>query len=310
MLIKMLFYDDTEARRGSKLPQECIEYGHLWRGIEAQTGGDFVVTPTLSPRHKIVLMKRKGVPIPTIAQRVGVDVIDVVKTQEDDIESVLYDYLYRGSIVVQRKSGHDLLASVQSSRLKESLARMDNAVPYRCQRTLLYTGVFSERDGYVVLDGEETRLQYMSLVMALTAWNNRGGCAVNLCGDQHILEWVKHLESQLDSYQHHSEEQVFSDVYYPPDMPDVDDVMQTPVEVTDWRRSVITFPGLGVERVNALKEYMEKSGYHELSLLNALNLAVSDSATAIPGWGSKTVDNNRRWLGMPSGYQLELKLKE
>ena len=301
-----LFYDGSEARYSSTLPKDVIEYGYQWNRVEAETGGDFVVTPGLSLTHKAILMSRKYTVV-QIANALGVTVPEAAKMQSgiDDMDSVLYEYLYLGSIVVQRKSGADLIASVQGSRLGESLSRMNRAVPYRSQRMLLYTGVFSELNGNVVLDGKETGLKYSAFVMALTAWCNRGGTLINLASDAHTLEWIKLLEKQLESYKHEDFKYVFSDVYFPDDMPDVDDILQLPVEVNDWRKTMVTFPGLGSDRVNALRTYLENK-FGVASLWNALQVATSKSATKIHGWGPKSVSNSRAWLGIPDTYELVL----
>jgi hypothetical protein len=305
-----LFYDKSEIRSGTKLPQDVIDYGYVWKGVEAETGGDLVITPGLSLTHKAMIMSEKLGVIET-SKRLGVSVPDVVKmsrAKDSDLDELLYEYLYLGAVIVQRKSGNDLLDSLQGPRLEESLARMNRAVPYRAQRVLLYTGVFSEDDGYVVLDGRKTKLKYMSFVMALTAWCNRGGTAINLASDSLILQWIELLEKQLESYRHTSTKDVYPEVYFPPDMPDENNPFQIPVEVRDWRKTMVTFPGLGPDRVNALKEYLDND-MDGATLWNALQIAVGESAEKIHGWGPKSIENVRNWLGVPERYNLVLQPK-
>ena len=301
-----LFYDGSESRSGSLLPESVVEYGYRWNRVEAETGGDFVVAPGLSVTHKAILMSRKMTSV-QIAKALGISITEVVKLQstEDDMDSVLYEYLYLGSVVVQRKSGSDLIASVQGSRLEEALSRMNRAVPYRSQRMLLYTGKFGEKDGYVTLDDRVTGLKYMAFVMALTAWCNRGGTIVHLESDAMILEWIQLLEKQLESYRHTSTKYVYSETYFPSDMPDVYDLLQLPIEVIDWRKTMVTFPGLGPDRVNALRNHLEEE-YGKAILWNALQVATSQSAKSISGWGPKSIKNVRAWLGIPDGYELVL----
>jgi len=278
-----LFYDGTESRSGSLLPENVVEYGYRWNRVEAETGGDFVVTPSLSKTHKAILMSRKMTSA-QVAKALAISIPEVIKMQsaEADMDSVLYEYLYLGSIVVQRKSGNDLISSVQGPRLEEALSRMNRAVPYRSQRMLLYTGTFGEKNGYVTLDGKVTGLQYMAFAMALTAWCNRGGTLIHLESDNMILEWVKLLEKQLESYHNVSTKFVYPETYYPSDMPDVYDLLQLPIEVIDWRKTMVTFPGLGPDRVNALKKHLEEQ-YGTATLWNALQVATSKSAKSIHG---------------------------
>jgi len=305
----MIFYDATESRSTSNLPDNVVEYGYMWNRIERETGGDLVVIPELSVTHKAILMSKKNMTAAQIAKALNTPISEIVrmKSLEEDMDSVLFEYLYRGAIVVQRKSGSDLVDSIQGPRLDESLARMDRAIPYRSQRMLLYTGVFGEKDGKVTLNGKVTGLGYMPFVMALTAWCNRGGTVVNLASDDMILEWLKLLEKQLESYKHADAKFVYPDIYYPPDMPDIDDVLQVPIEVRDWRKTIVTFPGIGPDRANALKERIEGELGTNASLWNALQYACSFKMMKdVSGWGKKSVQNVRNWLGIPDDFELAL----
>jgi len=302
-----LFYDASEARSTTNLPQDVIDYGYVWNSVERETGGDFIIAPEVCPTHKVILLCRK-LTVAQVATRLNIPIIDVVKmrAEEEDMDSVLFEYLYRGSLVVQRKSGSDLIASIQGPRLEESLSRMNRAVPFRSQRVLLYTGNFTEKDGLVLLDGSRTGLSYMAFVMALTAWSNRGGVAINLQRDTMILEWIKLVEKQLASYEHQSTKDVYPSVYYPPDMPDDFDLLQMPIEVSDWRKTMITFPGLGPDKVNALKHKLELD-LNRATLWNALQYATSPSIyKELKGWGPKSVENVRQWLEIPDNYELVL----
>jgi len=120
-----------------------------------------------------------------------------------------------------------------------------------------------------------------------------------------ILEWIQLLEKQLESYRHTSTKYVYSETYFPSDMPDVYDLLQLPMEVIDWRKTMVTFPGLGPDRVNALRNYLEEQ-YGKAVLWNALQVATSQSAKSISGWGPKSIKNVRAWLGIPDGYELVL----
>ena len=304
-----LFYDASEGRSTTRMPQDVIDYGYVWNSIERETGGDFIIAPELCITHKVILLCRK-LTVAQVAKSLNLSIADVVKmrSEETDMDSVLFEYLYRGSLVVQRKSGSDLIASIQGPRLEESLARMNKAVPCRSQRVLLYTGSFTEKDGLVELDGKHTGLSYMSFVMALTAWGNRGGVSINLQRDSMILEWIQLVEKQLASYEHKSVKDVYPTVYYPPDMADDYDMLQMPIEVSDWRKTMITFPGLGPDKVNALKRKLE-TDLNYATLWNALQYATTPSiAKELKGWGPKSVESVRKWLEIPDGFELVLQL--
>ena len=306
-----LFYDPTEARSTTNLPQDAIDYGYAWPGIEGETGADFIITPELCLTHKAILMCRK-LKLSDVAKRLDISIADTVKmrAEENDIDSVLYEYLYRGALAVQRKSGSDLVASIQGPRMEESLARMNLAVPYRSQRVLLYTGNFTEKDGLLQLDGKRTGLNYMAYVMAITAWSNRGGVSINLQCDDMILDWIRLTEKQLASYEHESVKDVYPSVHYPPDMPEYDDLLQMPIEVRDWRKTMVTFPGLGPDKLNSLRDRMSADLNNNATLWNALQYATSSTiANDVKGWGPKSVQSTRDWLGIPDNYELVLQRK-
>jgi hypothetical protein len=309
----MLFYERSESRVGSRLPQEAIDYGYLWRGVEAETGADFVITPDLSDTHRAILMQSQGKTYVEIARRLDMQIADVADAvhASEDLSKVLYEYLYRGSLAVQRKSGEDVVRSVQDHGLERAIARMYKSVPYGSQRVLLYTGIFTQHNGNVVVDGRETGLSYMAFVMALTSWANRGGVVVHLDGDEFILPWVKLVEKKLNEYQHEDTKGIYSDVYFPPDMPDEDSVLQIPVEVTDWRVTLATIPGIGPDKINAICAHLEEVCQSEPTLTVALQYAMSkDAADSINGWGPKSTASVRRWMGLKDNESLMILVDE
>lgn len=308
----MLFYDASESRKTSKLPSEVIEHGYLWEGVEAETGADFVITPDLSKTHKVVLMSQK-MTLAQIAKQLDMSMMDVAKAKSasEDLSKVLYEYLYRGAIAVQRKSGNDLVASIKDKRIESSVARLYRAVPHRCQRVLLYTGNIIKRNGNVYVNGKDSGIAYQAFVMALTSWANRGGVLIHLDGDNDILPWIKLVEQKLTEYQHRDTKEIYTEVYFPPEMPDEDDTLQIPIEVTDWRRTLVTIPGIGPDKVSALYERLQQICTKPPTLTVAVQYAMSeDAAETIHGWGPKSTESVRHWFGLADDERLMILVDE
>jgi len=292
----MIYYDASEARIGTKLPQDVIEYGKPYPNLEAITGGDLVIVPELSLADEVRLKEKTK---RQLAEQSGKSVRELLEIGRKSSEEILIEYLFAGSLVVQRKSGFDLIGSVQE-RLDESLARMIVVAPYGCQRILLYTGVFDEKNGNIILNGKQTTHSYWSIQMALSAFGSKGGRVVNLPRDNMILAWCKYMESKLLEYKHKSVKWVMPEVYFPPDMPEIENILQVPVAVRDGRKTLATFPGWGEDKVNLLWTHLQnKFNIKVVStfflLMYATNYVTADE---VKGIGKKAIDSAREWMGI------------
>lgn len=292
----MIYYDSSEARQGTKLPKDVVSYGQPYPDLERITGGDLVVVPELSIADEV---RRKEKSKKQLSEETGLSVRDLLSLGRVSSEDILIEYLFSGSVVVQRKSGFDLLGSIQD-RLDESLARMIVCAPYRCQRILLYTGVFDEHNGKLVLNGKKTEHSYWSFQMALTAVGNKGGTCVNLARDDMMLTWLQYMEKKLLSYKHKDVKWVIPTVYFPPDMPEHDDILQIPVAVNDGRKTLATFPLWGPDKINLLWDYLkERFECDQPSTLFLLMYATSyETAKIVKGIGKKAIESARKWIGI------------
>ena len=89
-----LFYDASEARSTTRLPQDVIDYGYVWNRVEEVTGADFVITPEVCITHKVILLCRK-LTVSEVAKRLKISISDVVQmraVEEDMDEDALTDF--------------------------------------------------------------------------------------------------------------------------------------------------------------------------------------------------------------------------
>lgn len=299
----MIYYDITEARKKSLLPQAVIDYGQPYPNFEALTGADFIIIPELSLADKIRLCDTKL--ISEIAKELGLPIKDIVLNRKDT-ETILMEYLFAGCVLVQRKSGMDFVNSFTSERLNESLAKMNETTHKQYQRLILVTGQFGEQDGLLTLNNKLTNYQYWTFKMAESSIWLKGGCVEFLPNDNLILEWIKYKEKQLYRYKREGTKWVISTAYYPPDLPDLDDLLQLPIVVRDARKTLVTIPGVGTDRANKLWFYLWNLNNNiPPTCLELLHYATSwETAKHVDGWGAGTIKKCRDWLGLQGDEYL------
>lgn len=251
----MLYYDPSE----SGLPDSVIAYGNPCCFLEETSGADMLITSATFPCTTTTLLRR---------------------------------HLDCNAILVQRKSGNDFINSL-GSRLSESIARMVTITSNSNQRILLYTGVFSEENGKLVLNGRVTHASYMSFIKSVDWFHHRGGKSVNLANDDLILQWIMSIEKDLEVIANKLQTDVYPTHDYPPD----EGMFQVPVEVRDWRVTLATFPGIGPEKCNVLFNHLREKYGKPVSLLVALHY-VMQNENKVHGWGKVARQSVMHWLGI------------
>jgi len=265
-----LYYDLSEV---NLLPEDVIAYGKPCAFLEEVTGADMLVTITPFPCTTEILLAR---------------------------------HIERGAIMIQRKSGGDLINSF-GARLNTAIVNMLSCKAKSSnQRVLLYTGIFAERGGNLVLNDKQLNTNYMSFRKALDWWQYRGGKVANLPSDSLILPWVQSLEKDLETLQEEKQVEFYPSFgSFPPD----EDVLQLPIEVRDWRVTLATFPGIGPEKCNALFNHLKEIYNQPVTLWIALHYIMQDESK-VPGWGKAAKQSVKRWLGIETdtdfyfGYHL------
>ena len=255
----MIVCDATELRQGSKLPDiPGVVASDI---LEKLTGADIMVSPVSLPPKSEGLIKK---------------------------------HLERGAVLIQRKSGEDLIASIPT-RLENSLAKMTSTAYYPYQSMLLFSGKLEiSPAGMAIVNGNETGMSYMAVIGALDAWTLRGGTYINLPSDDLIPEFLRDKEKRIQDYSTHPVR------YSYPVAP-----FQRVEDVTDWRITLATFPLIGEARAQKVKQELIRMKLGD-SLLQALVYLTNGSIITPDGGGRTVVAACREWMGLPDGWNLDI----
>lgn len=252
-------------------------------------------------------------------------------------EKLLPRHIKAGALLVQRKSGEDLVRSI-GNRILHSLAKMRSTGAAQWQCILLSTGFFipNYKTGEVqvgkLIDAEgipdiawyTVRWAYKALATEIRRYHMRGGVYIPLTCDEEIVGWLKQAEADLIALRQNKVKQVWPDAKdYPPDPPDVEDMLQELRPVTDWRRVFAQLDGVGPVRANAMYHRIAKwlkqqrpvsSGFSEKDWMPTLGHALAWATTEKPevmgipkvkGWGKGTRGKVREQFGLEIGMDLK-----
>lgn len=263
----MIYIDPSELREGSlladlgSLPHEPLH------DLEAWTGADMLITHHAFPAST---------------------------------EALVRQHIALGAILVQRKSGLDLVHSV-GERMGSSLARMRATGARQAQCVLLFIGVLTcNHDDKAVVDGRETSVPFWAVQGAISKWHDRGGVFESISRAKLTGDWLRMKQKHLTEY---AQEPVHSVWPTKPEMTDTNNPLQVPQLVQDGRVTLATLPGLGPTRANALWDYAPN-----LAELLCLLTTPSSKVTDINGIGPKTIANIRAYLGLDDVMQLTLEV--
>jgi hypothetical protein len=300
----VIYYDISEAREYSSLPQNVVDYGLQFDNLEKITGADFVVLPEKSDFELVQELIGKGKNFAQIQKQLGINLQDVVKLATKDPETVLHEWLFAGALLVQRKSGFDFLNSM-GPRLNESIAKMCEVGQKQRQRIVLAVGTFENKNGNLILNGKPTNYKYVSFLSAESSIKYKGACIDFVSSDDDILNWIEIQQKQLMKYKRESIKWIVSPVYYPPDAPELDDPLQLMRVVRDARLAMVNVPGWGSGKVNRLYKYTQDclNIARDPTLLELLKYATSwETAKHCKGIGKTLISNARKYVGLEDGF--------
>lgn len=301
----MIYYEPNEDLPQSKLPKSVIEYGNCFGGLEQMTGADFIIVPEIGNYEKITRMQQEGKNLVEISKELEMSLTDVVKISTSGEDEII-KHILSGALLVQRKSGYDFVQSI-GSRVNDAIARMCEISHHQYQRVILVTGSFSKQDGFLVLNSKITNWTWESFIGSVTAIKYKGATVEFLPDDSCILDWIKLQESQLIKYKHEDTKWIVPQVYFPPDMPDIDDPLQLMRPVRDCRLSMIHIPGWGIDKVNALYQYVMKALNLTVgpTLMQMIHYATSwETADHVKGVGKTLIKNARSYVGLKEGEYI------
>jgi hypothetical protein len=169
----MIYYDHTEGRKRTRLPENVRELGRQITGLERMTGADLLVTPLGSP-----------------------ELPQTLKSTAPHRSKLLR--LCQAGALVQRATGKDLLSHIRN--VEQIVVRMQEweSIP-----VLLSVGQYrrSKTGNVSVAQGagksQSSKWRYSSLQGALLAWQAAGGVYIPLCSSGAMLDWITGFEAWL-----------------------------------------------------------------------------------------------------------------
>lgn len=261
-----IYYDPTEGRQGTRLPQQLVQSGIPLKGLEAFTGGDLLITPLDKPK-----------------------MVEITESKPSQI--ALRKHTEAG-LLIQRKTGRDLTNSIIDGHLtKLVIAKM---LMWSTAPWLAFIGdIKCDRDGMCVIDGGVTNLSYDQVQGALEAWQLRGGYYSCIGTDALFTKWVNRWHTKVQTWR--------EDVALPPRQAQqvITGLLYDPIP---WRATLATMPNIGNEKASKIAEYCGSlwASLHFLTTQDSLKCAGKPKNVI----GRGTINEIRGWLGLPDGTTL------
>jgi hypothetical protein len=249
----MIYFDPTESRRGTRLPETVIAQGHDLPGLEAVTGADLLITTepisgTLSVLADVDADKLRFITthfheypdpvLPNVASAVQLPLPAILTARR------LFVSVQNG-LLVQRKTGSDLLNLIPNySRILMKMLIWTNR-PW-----LLFIGTLKAKDDYALIDRRKSKFHYNSMIGCLEAWQegfqgHGGGFYTQLSSDDLIAPWLSRRLNKLRSA---------TKAHLVPARAALRPVIG---EKRPWVQTLATFPGIGPEKARALADHWE-----------------------------------------------------
>jgi ERCC4-type nuclease len=161
-----IFLEASEARSGTRMPDNVIAHSTVLVGMEALTGADLILSPLDRPTLKELTKCPASVEALKMHCRAG--------------------------CLIQRKSGSDFIGSI--SKLPEIEYRMSQwGTPW-----LLITGELKcSPQQKAIINGRKTGYSYWAIQGSLDSWQLRGGCVTILAKDSLIAKWLSDQAKRL-----------------------------------------------------------------------------------------------------------------
>ena len=164
----MIYFDHTEGRRYTLLPESVRDKGKKIIGLERLTGADLLITPL-------------GIPsLPPTLKNTAPHRSRLAKLCEP-------------GALIQRATGLDMLRHIKDA--EQIIVRMQEwgAIP-----VLLSAGAYGRsKAGTVTYRRKTSKWRYSSLQGVILSWQAAGGIYVPLCHGGAMLEWVEGFEKWL-----------------------------------------------------------------------------------------------------------------
>ena len=158
----MIYYDSTEGRKRTLLPESIRNLGKSVIGLERMTGADLLVTPLGHP------------PLPSTLKNIAPHKAKLLR-------------LCQAGALVQRATGRDMLQHIKN--MEQIIARM---LPWEAIPVLLSTGSYGcDKNKFATVRGRSSKWKYSSLLGAILAWQAAGGVYIPLHSSDAMPAWIE-----------------------------------------------------------------------------------------------------------------------
>ena len=248
----IVYLDPTETRKGTRLPAALADRGTVLAGLEERTGADLLLSPLNRPAASDTLLRQHC----------------------------------QAGVLVQRKTGQDLVSSITDGRLTRSLMKMREWGPLAW---LVVVGTIERQGEKAVVDGR-SGLSYNAVIGALDWYQMRGGFVTVLDSDDSLSRWVGQWEGRFTKLE--------SGAVTVSTQP-----AQQSMLPDDRSRLLASIPGIGPDRARSL---LSQAG----SIASALVWLTNGTARQVDGIGPKSEESARAWLGLGDDTELDLEPKD
>jgi len=247
----LIYFDPTESRKGTRLPDAVIDQGHDLPGLEAVTGADILLSTeaaggSLTALSDVDADKLRFITthfheypepvLPNVASAVQLPLPTIITARR------LFISVQNG-LLIQRKTGSDLLSLIPNySRILMKMLVWTNC-PW-----LLFVGTLKNKDGYAVIDRRKAKFYYNSVIGCLEAWQmgfqgHGGGFYTQLSSDSLIAPWLARRLDKLRGIEK---------AHLVPARAALRPVIG---EKRPWVQTLATFPGIGPGKARALADH-------------------------------------------------------
>ena len=264
--MKFILADPTEERHLHPSIQELVR--EYVPGLEDLTCADFVITPLSIPVKSDAMLMRH----------------------------------VRDGLPVQRKEINDFISSFFSTdnRLPSQLLRLCavSDIPW----LLIVGDLKCDKEGKAVADGRQRDVDYSMVIAAMDSWQFRGNDRTSgrlswVLNDRLVADWCIGWYNRLCKGQ----ERVAGGFDKWGDYPVCRPAPQTLYKIPDVQRTLMTFPGLGIDRAQAVYEAAQKK-VASPTLMDCLVVATEYD---IVGIGPKTRRSILEFIGWNDVKQEE-----
>lgn len=264
----MIYYDVTEGRKGTRVPDAVLKICRPVENLERFTATDFMIDP-FDDR-----------PLPA-------KLLDIPPHM-----MALKDHAENG-ILLQRKSGRDFMSSVAD--LGSIQARMS---VWSAQVWLVPVGVSHTNNQRVTAFGKSVdNWTWPQVQGAYNAWRLRGGSvACELKSEEELGLFLVRLDTKLREYNRDPSMVIAKKGH----------VQNVKLVDRNWLTTLSAWPpGVGFKRLLAVAKYIDAYD-REPTLINVARAILSGQATKVKGWGKKTINDVRVWWGCDEDWPLDV----